>query len=78
MGLQGCHYKTRGYKTPARTTNGPAPDNSKEQIMPTGACGLERKKKSGKLSIVKEYAKYVVSNNIFHLYLTYIGENLDI
>ncbi len=48
MGLQRCHYKPGAVNPPARTTNGPALNNIKGQIiiMPTGAHGPERKKKN--------------------------------
>ncbi len=48
MGLHRCHYKPGAIKTPARTTNGPALNNTIGQVMPTGAHGPERKKKKRK------------------------------
>ncbi len=40
MDLQRCHYKPGATKNPAKSMNGPALENIKGQIMPTGGLGL--------------------------------------
>ncbi len=52
-------------KTPACTTNGPALNNTKGQIMPPGAHGLERlKKKKKKKKKKRVYMSEIAGGNV--------------